>query len=225
MFDVIPTADRGEPPGLTVLPAGDRALLLVPAGHGRLPGLVDLLYAADLPSVQDIQPAAETVLVTLTDGANVLDVRAHLRRLVLQGAPAGATRGTDAVDEVTVPVRYDGEDLDDVARLLELTVAEVIAAHTRRAWRCRFIGFTAGFGYLESDGTDLRVPRRSQSRTSVPAGAVALADTYSAVYPRNSPGGWQLIGTTDVRMWDLGRPQPALLRPGTRVRFVQEGRP
>lgn len=213
-----------EPAELTILPAGDRALLLAPIRHEQLPELVELVQTADLPSVQDVLPAAETVLVTLTGTENLVEVEARLRSLVRDGAPATGRR-PEAVQEVTIPVRYDGADLDDVARLLDVSTAEVIAAHTGRTWRCRFIGFAAGFGYLEPDRPWAAVPRRSQSRTSVPAGAVALADTYSAVYPRNSPGGWQLIGTTGVRMWDLDRPQPARLRPGTRVRFVEETRP
>lgn len=209
---------------LTVLPAGDAALLLVPARHEQLPGLVELLQTANLPAVQDVLPAAETVLVTLTGTDSPVEVGARLQRLVRDGATAKGRR-REEVHEVTIPVRYDGADLDEVGCLLDLSPSEVIAAHTGRTWRCRFIGFAAGFGYLEPDGPWAAVPRRTQSRTSVPAGAVAIADTYSAVYPRNSPGGWQLIGTTDIPMWDLARPQPALLRPGTRVRFVQETRP
>lgn len=209
---------------LTVLPAGDRALLLAPDRPDHLPDLVALLQTAELPSVQDIQPAAETVLVTLTGADDVASVEAQLRRLIRDRPPAGKASSGDA-PEVTIPVRYDGSDLDDVARLLDMSTAEVVAAHTHRTWRCRFIGFAAGFGYLEPDEPWSAIPRRPESRTSVPAGSVALADHYSAVYPRNSPGGWQLIGTTDARMWDLTRPQPALLRPGTRVRFVEETRP
>lgn len=212
------------PIALTVLPAGDRALLLAPDRPDHLPDLVALLQTAHVPSVQDIQPAAETVLVTLTGVGDVASVEAELRRVIRERPPASTAQAGEA-PEVAIPVRYDGADLDDVARLLDVSTAEVVAAHTGRPWRCRFIGFAAGFGYLEPDGPWSAIPRRSQSRTSVPAGSVALADTYSAVYPRTSPGGWQLIGTTDVRMWDLTRPQPALLRPGTRVRFVEETRP
>ena len=86
------------------------------------------------------------------------------------------------------------------------------------------MGFAPGFGYLEAPDSGLSVPRRDQARTRVPAGAVALAAGYSAVYPRSSPGGWQVIGSTDLAFWDVDRPEPALLRPGTRVRFVEEGR-
>ncbi len=214
----------GDDAGLRILPAGDRALLVVPpAPAEQLSGLVDRLRGAGLSDVQDFLPAAETVLVVLQPGADAAAVERDLRRLAAS-APAAADIGAET-EEVTVPVRYDGADLDQVAGLLDVSVEEVVARHTDRVWRCRFIGFTAGFGYLESDGANLSVPRRAQSRTAVPAGAVALADGYSAVYPRRAPGGWQLIGSTELAMWDLARPRPALLTAGTRVRFVAvEGR-
>jgi KipI family sensor histidine kinase inhibitor len=136
-------------------------------------------------------------------------------------AAAAATAGHGAGGEpITIPVHYDGSDLADAARLLGISEPELITRHTAVEWRCAFLGFAPGFGYLEAPQADLTVPRRAQSRTAVPAGAVALAGGYSAVYPRRSPGGWQLIGRTDTVLWDLARPDPALLRPGSRVRFV-----
>ena len=120
-------------------------------------------------------------------------------------------------------MQYDGADLAETATLLGISEEGLIARHTSALWRCAFIGFAPGFGYLEAPGAGLTVPRREQSRTAVPAGAVALAAGYSAVYPRSSPGGWRIIGRTAARLWDLGRPEPALLRPGTRVRFVVAG--
>ncbi|HEY5858314.1 MAG TPA: allophanate hydrolase subunit 1 [Aldersonia sp.] len=216
---------------LRLLPAGDRALLLAPGGHDDLAGIVDVLRGAELPGMADFLPAAETVLVTLDADADAGAVERALRGLLADPAPtasvaddrAEAVTHDRSADEVTIEVRYDGPDLEDVARLLGIGVDDVIAEHTGRVWRCRFIGFAAGFGYLESDRPGLSVPRRDSSRTAVPRGAVALADGYSAVYPRRSPGGWQLIGTTDAALWDLDRPHPALLSPGTRVRFVDGG--
>ncbi|GAA3150184.1 hypothetical protein GCM10020255_028820 [Rhodococcus baikonurensis] len=116
-------------------------------------------------------------------------------------------------DALTIAVRYDGPDLDDVAQSLGMSPSEVVAAHTEAMWRCAFIGFAPGF-YLTSNDTRLHVPRRTQSRTSVPAGSVALAAGYSAVYPRASPGGWQIIGSTDTVMWDLNATPPATVQPG-----------
>lgn len=209
-------AASGEP---RILPAGDRALLLAPGEPDDLDGWVDLLRGADVPGMQDFLPAAQTLLVTLEAGAETGAVERALRELL--AAPSATRAATDAAeDEVDIPVRYDGADLADVAHLLGIGVEEVIARHTGQVWRCRFIGFTAGFGYLTAPEAGLTVPRRQQSRTAVPPGAVGLADAYSAVYPRRAPGGWQLIGSTDAAMWDLGRPRPALLAAGTRVRFV-----
>lgn len=118
-----------------------------------------------------------------------------------------------------IPVTYDGPDLVEVARLTGLTVDEVVAAHTGTPWRVAFGGFAPGFAYLVGGDPRLQVPRRETPRTSVPAGSVGLAGEFSGVYPRASPGGWQLIGRTDAVMWDVDRDPPALLAPGATVRF------
>src|SRR5690606_7628946 len=125
---------------------------------------------------------------------------------------------------VLIPVHYDGEDLGRVAELLGTDVRAVIDRHMSALWRCEFVGFAPGFGYLRTAEAELAVPRRDTARTSVPAGAVALAGGYSAVYPRSSPGGWQLIGHTDAVLWDEVRDPPALIRAGAAVRFVEAGR-
>ncbi|MEV6274801.1 allophanate hydrolase subunit 1 [Nocardia sp. NPDC051832] len=202
--------------------AGDRALLVTPAG-----GVADLAAALRnraVPGVEDVLPAAETILVTLNSPSVAEPVRHALDEL-LQQAARDVSRGTlshnDFPEPLLIPVRYDGADLDDVARLLNLSTAEVVAAHTGTTWRCGFVGFAPGFGYLESAGHRLTVPRRDQARTAIPAGAVALAGGYTAVYPRSTPGGWQLIGRTDLRMWDVDRDPPALIQPGSTVRFVE----
>ena len=122
-------------------------------------------------------------------------------------------------EAVQIDVRYDGEDLDDVARILGIPVTEVIDVHTASTWTVAFGGFAPGFGYLVTDHSRLVVPRRESPRTLVPAGAVGLAGEFSGIYPRESPGGWQLIGTTDAPLWDTDREPPALLTPGTTVRF------
>jgi KipI family sensor histidine kinase inhibitor len=200
--------------------AGDRALLVEPAGPRELGLLVDALDRAVLPDLLDYLPAATTVLVTTTEPARVAALAAGLRTLIhdLAGAerPESETRAS-----VVIPVRYDGADLPAVAELLGITPAEVIERHTGQEWRCAFVGFTAGFGYLRGERGGLTVPRRAAARIAVPAGAVALADGFGAVYPRRVPGGWQLIGTTDAVMWSLDRASPALVTAGTRVRFVE----
>ncbi|WP_051021474.1 5-oxoprolinase subunit B family protein [Nocardia araoensis] len=217
-----------------IRPAGDRALLITPQRRDMVTELVTALRDRPIPGVQDLLPAAETVLLTLDSPRVAEAVHRSLTTLLVTldaDRSAAVSRGTSAenafrAEPLSIPVRYDGADLDDVARMLGITTAEVIAAHTGTVWRCAFVGFAPGFGYLESPDERLSVPRRAQARTSIPAGAVALAGGYSAVYPRSTPGGWQLIGSTDLRMWDVERDPPALIRAGATVRFldVSDGR-
>jgi KipI family sensor histidine kinase inhibitor len=146
-------------------------------------------------------------------------VPTELRSLVGRTSPAGpgelATGAT-----VEIPVVYDGADLDEVARLTGLTGAGVVGAHTASTWTVAFGGFAPGFCYLVGGDPRLAVPRRNSPRARVPAGSVGLAGEFSGVYPRESPGGWQLIGRTGLTMWDSGREPPALLTAGTTVRFT-----
>ncbi|WP_127129258.1 5-oxoprolinase/urea amidolyase family protein [Georgenia sp. SYP-B2076] len=200
-------------PPRSVRPVGDRALLVE---CGSLQEVVDLhaaLVSDPLDGQLDVLAAAETVLVRATGPAAV-------DRLARQVAEMPA-RGGGAKDDrlVTIDVVYDGEDLAEVARLTGLSAEGVVGAHTGQVWTAAFGGFAPGFAYLVGENHVLDVPRRTSPRTSVPAGSVALAGGFSAVYPRESPGGWQLIGRTGARMWDLGRPEPALVRPGNRVRY------
>ncbi len=125
-------------------------------------------------------------------------------------------------EPVEILARYDGPDLGEVAALLGIGVDEVVHRHTGQLWTSAFIGFAPGFAYLMGEHEPLTVPRRETPRTAVPAGSIALAAGFCGIYPRASPGGWHLIGTTEARLWDVGRAQPALLAPGTRVRFVRE---
>ncbi len=117
-------------------------------------------------------------------------------------------------------MRYDGPDLADVAALWGVPEREVARIHAATEFRVAFCGFAPGFGYLTGLPARYDVPRRATPRTAVHAGAVGLAGPYTGVYPRASPGGWQLIGTTDAVLWDTARELTALLSPGTRVRFV-----
>ncbi|MFC8409695.1 5-oxoprolinase/urea amidolyase family protein [Arthrobacter sp. NPDC057259] len=196
-----------------VRPAGTRAVLAELAGTGDVLALQALLQEHPLPGQVDVLAAARTVLVTADSPASARRIAATLPELDL-AAPVQRDGGLVVIDTV-----YDGEDLAEVARLTGLGPDGVVAAHTGQLWTVAFAGFAPGFGYLLGEDTALEVPRRSSPRTAVPAGAVALAGTYSAVYPRRSPGGWQLIGHTTARMWDLGRDQPALAAPGQRIQF------
>jgi KipI family sensor histidine kinase inhibitor len=164
-----------------------------------------------LPGQVDLVPAAETLLVRFESTVDVstLDDRSP--------APVDEVAG----DPVTIPVRYDGADLAEVARLTALPADEVVAVHSGADYVVGFTGFAPGFGYLTGLDKRLHLPRRDSPRTKVPAGAVAVAGEYTGVYPRPSPGGWHLIGTTSVPLWDSTREPPALLLPGTRVRFEE----
>ena len=177
------------------------------------------LEAAALPGVVELVPAARTVLISFDPrrtGATALEQA--IRGLEHSETSTGETR------EVTIDVRYDGQDLAEVAELLSVSPAEVIARHQAATWQVAFAGFAPGFGYLAGDDELFDVPRRSSPRTRVPVGAVALAGEFTGVYPRSSPGGWQLIGRTEARLWDLDRQPPALFVPGTIVRFVEAER-
>jgi KipI family sensor histidine kinase inhibitor len=201
-----------------VLPAGDRGLLVEVDDLDTVLALADRLRAADLAGVQDIVPASRTVLVRTGPGPDLNRLGSEILDLAGDLSVDAATNAPAAI--LDVRVRYDGPDLDEVAAVTGLTRAEVVAAHTGQPWRAAFAGFAPGFCYLTGGDARLDVPRRHESRTSVPAGSVALAGGFSAVYPRESPGGWQLIGTTEAVMWDVDRQPPALISAGAWVRFV-----
>jgi KipI family sensor histidine kinase inhibitor len=171
--------------------------------------LVRARAAGELPGVVELVPAARTVLVT---GHRRPDLAPLLADLGTADEPVGP--------EVEIPVRYDGPDLADVAGLAGLPADEVVRRHAGAAYTVAFCGFAPGFGYLTGLPAELQVPRRANPRTAVDAGAVGIAGEFAGVYPRRSPGGWQLLGRTDAVLWDADRDPPALLAPGTRVRFV-----
>ncbi|NQW92008.1 allophanate hydrolase subunit 1 [Curtobacterium sp. VKM Ac-2861] len=205
---------------LDLRPAGRTALL---ATFDSLPQVVAFragLTATRLPGLTEVVSGARTLLLrydpATTDAARL---RSALERVV----PSADADAASAADPLVIPVVYDGEDLDQVVALTGMRRDRVIAWHTGQLWTSAFCGFAPGFSYLTGTEPSLDLPRRSTSRTVVPSGAVALAGEFSAVYPRASPGGWQLIGRTDVPMWSLDREPPALAPAGTRVRFVDAG--
>ena len=185
-----------------------------------------LLECADFAEARALRPAVEQEFDQVTEivpGAQTLLLRLQApltaagRQRLLE-LPAAAEPPDDH-DVTSIEVDYSGADLAEVATRTGLDPDEVVAAHTGQLWTVAFCGFAPGFGYLVGEDDRLRVPRRDQPRTSVPAGAVGLADAFSGIYPRSGPGGWQLIGRTDATLWNLDRDPPALLRPGMRVRF------
>lgn len=188
-----------------------------------------LLECADLAETLRLRPAVERHFAVVTDvvpGARTLLLRlaaplSAADRQALLDLPGDDPAPPTDQDLVTIPVDYTGPDLAEVATHTGLSEAEVVAAHTGQTWTVAFCGFAPGFGYLVGEDKRLRVPRRDQPRTSVPAGAVGLADAFSGIYPRAGPGGWQLVGRTDTVLWDLDADPPARLRPGVRVRFTR----
>jgi KipI family sensor histidine kinase inhibitor len=198
---------------LAVRPVGTTAVLAELSGLHDVLALQALLLEQPLPGQVDVLAAAETVMVRADSPAAARRMAGLLLEmdLTVQAHAEGKL--------VLIETVYDGEDLAEVGRLTGLGTDGVIAAHTGQVWTVAFGGFAPGFGYMVGENQLLEVPRRSSPRTAVPAGAVALAGTYSAVYPRKSPGGWQLIGRTAAHMWDLSREQPALAAPGDRVQF------
>lgn len=207
---------------MNVVPYGDRALLVE---LDSTYAAVDLAEAAQADTaladlLDDVVPGARTLLLVARRGVPLDRLRRVLSDVsVAAAADARLSRQIEPV--VEVPVTYDGPDLAEVARLTGLSEDEVVAAHSGTSWRVAFGGFAPGFAYLVGGDSRLEVARRATPRTSVPAGSVGLAGEFSGVYPRESPGGWQLIGRTAQTMWDLDRDPPALLTAGATVRFTQ----
>ncbi|MEV4369831.1 allophanate hydrolase subunit 1 [Nonomuraea sp. NPDC049637] len=200
-----------------IRPVGEHALL-VETGSLAASHRLDAALRAERPDgVVEVVPGPETVLV-VAPGADPGRLRARLAALAGSAGRAGEPV-PDAGPSVTIPVVYDGADLDSVAALAGIPAEEVVARHTGRELVVGWLGFAPGFAYLTGLDPVLEVPRLDTPRTSVPAGSVAVAGPYSAVYPTASPGGWRLLGRTATRVWDVTAEPPSLFRPGMRVRF------
>lgn len=215
------------------LPAGETAWLIelsdLPHTLALFQALQVRQQAANAPSalraVHTLVPAARTLLLEWdAHAASAAQVLAAVHEVAqglqaAQGSPGAQGR------LVEIPVHYQGQDLPALAERLGISCAELVARHTGCEWQAAFAGFAPGFVYLSGGHPCFAdVPRLATPRTRVPAGSVALAGHFSAVYPKDSPGGWQLIGTTPLHMWDLRRSEPALVQPGLRVRFVDLAR-
>ncbi|HEY0638550.1 MAG TPA: 5-oxoprolinase subunit PxpB [Pseudonocardiaceae bacterium] len=199
---------------MLLLPSGPDAVMIELATAGEVAAVRAAVLLAGLPEVVDVVPAARTVLVSCAPGAGTAGVRGLLDGVSPGDLPAPRGR------HVTLPVTYDGPDLELVARTAGLTTAEVVALHTGAEYAVAFCGFAPGFGYLTGLPEPLRQPRLDSPRATVPAGSVGVAGEYTGAYPRASPGGWRLLGRTAVTLFDPGRERPALLAPGDRVRFA-----
>ncbi len=200
---------------MRVLPVNLNTILIELDDLAQTLALMASLQAETIAGIEEIVPAARSLLIRFSPA--VADQNALVQDI--------ARRRIDGTVEqsgrrIEIPVIYNGEDLEEVGRLVGISADEVIRRHTGTDYMVAFTGFAPGFAYLSGGDQSLNVPRRSSPRPSIPAGSVALAGGFSAVYPQTSPGGWQLIGITDMPMWDLAREQPALLQPGDRVRFT-----
>ena len=205
-------------PGVRLLPMGERAVLAEVADLSAVLSLHAALAENPLAGIDDLVPAARTVLIAFDP------VRVS-REVVRAWIIDAARRAPDADASgplVEVPVRYDGADLASTADLLGIPVAELVSRHAGAEWTVAFTGFAPGFAYLVSAAWPYDVPRLAEPRTRVPAGAVGLAGAFSGAYPRETPGGWRLIGTTDSVLFDPDAAAPVLLPPRARVRFVPE---
>ncbi|MCT1607299.1 urea amidolyase family protein [Nesterenkonia massiliensis] len=200
--------------------AGTHSLLLEFAELSTVLACHQQLHSQPLPGQQELVAAARTLMIRFAAPHHISQARRSLERITVPELESTGAK------EVVLPVIYDGEDLADLAESLNMSPEALIHWHTGMPWTAAFGGFAPGFAYCVPAGQDasgktraLSIPRRSSPRTAVPAGAVALAGEFSAVYPRVSPGGWQLIGHTTEAMWDLHRATPALLSPGDTVRY------
>ena len=213
-----------------VLNSGSGALLVHLAPE-HVTGFYDVLLADPPEGFVEGIPAAETVMVLFDPARTSAAALAPRLHAAAERASASTSTNTNthAADApssrrqpvIIMPVVYDGPDLAETARRTGLSVEEVVRRHAAAEYVVAFCGFAPGFGYLTGLDPALLLPRRSIPRTNVPAGSVAVSDRFTAVYPHVSPGGWHLLGRTTTVMWDLERQPPALLAPGTRVRFEQ----
>lgn len=197
---------------MKVLPYGDEAVLLEPDDADAVLPLAAALRAE--AGVTEVVPAARTVLVCAARGT--LD---RLGERLAEWATGADAPDSSHVEQVVLEVRYDGADLQATAELLGLASDELVRRHVAGRYVVAFCGFAPGFAYLRGLDPALHVARLPEPRTRVPAGSVGIAGEFTGVYPRESPGGWRLLGRTDAPLWDIDRASPALLTPGTRVSF------
>lgn len=211
-----------------ISPLGDSAIT-VKLGDGISEALSELVVqrseaiaAEGIAGVSDVVPSYGSLTVHY-DPRTISFAAVRKRILSMKWEPDAAAASVREAVRHTIPVRYDGEDLADVARLTGISVDEVVRIHSSGDYRVFVIGFVPGFAYLGPLDPRLVLPRRESPRKRVPAGSVAIAENQTGVYPSETPGGWHLIGRTELKMFDASRIQPSMLAVGDRVRFVAAG--
>jgi len=209
-----------------VLPAGDTALTvefgdaIEPEIHDRVLTFSRRVAALDIPGILDIVPTYRSATVYVDPmkvGIETLTER--LAAMTTNSEDRESSGGRN----VEIPVLYGedvGPDLPDVAAFARLSITDVITLHSSMEYRCYMLGFSPGFPYLGRVPDAIAMPRLSDPRSQVAAGSVGIAGHQTGVYPQTSPGGWRVIGRTPLRIYDPARPQPFLIAPGDRVRFV-----
>jgi KipI family sensor histidine kinase inhibitor len=216
-----------------IVPFGDAAIMITFAGEAtvesaaRAQALARRIRAATAgrEGWGAAVPAATSVLVHVDPIGPGVAAALPVLAEIAETLELDDDRWPENASIVEIPVRYggeDGPDLDAVAELTGLASADVVESHAGTTYRVLFLGFAPGFGYLGPLPTGIVVARRATPRVRVPAGSVAIAGPYTAVYPSESPGGWHILGRTSARIWDPRRNPPATLEPGTVVRFVPE---
>ena len=202
---------------------GDRAFIirlshsLDLSVNSRARALSDSIRAAAIPGITDVVPANSSVGVYFSTTNSDAEIRGRLTALL---ATAAADVPEPAIRIHEIPVHYNGPDLRDVASRTGLSTEAVIEIHSSREYRVFAVGFAPGFGYLGEVDERIAVPRRAEPRARVAAGSVAIANRQTAIYPMDTPGGWNLIGTTDTRIFDIQHEPPSLFAVGDSVRFV-----
>ena len=208
-----------------IVPAGDAALIVQfaeridPEINARAIAMAEALRALPLPGLLDVVPTFRSVAIYFDPLQTERDRLVERLRALASVEPQPVR---EAEAPIRIPVRYGGEfgpDLADVAQFASASESDVVALHTSVTYRVFMLGFLPGFAYLGTVDARIAAPRRATPRTNVPAGSVAIAGSQTGIYPSDTPGGWQIVGRTPVKLFDLARPEPCLLKAGDTVQF------
>lgn len=220
---------------MAVLPLGEAAFTVrlgsaaTVENAERAAALAEVIRNAAIDGITEVVPSVASVSVYFEVGGSGVGGRrevierslVHLSTLISHPSSPTPSPSLSLLAPHVIPVTYDGEDLTEVAERTGLSQEEVISRHSSPSYHVLALGFLPGWAYLGPLDRSLKLPRRTTPRTRIPAGAVAIAGVQTGIYPRVSPGGWHLIGHTDVVLFDPNRERPALFRAGDRVRFVR----